>query len=108
MSGLTREREAAVIGLWVFHPVLSSLLYWLWFGLRSSFRVVRVFRGGSCSLSPSQVRAELDFLGFGAVGAQQGELPGHAIKVSDDTGHAGVTIAQRSSHRAHGDHDQPR
>jgi hypothetical protein len=29
MSGLTREREAAVIGLGVFHPVLSSLLYWL-------------------------------------------------------------------------------
>jgi hypothetical protein len=29
MSGLTRERGAAVIGLWAFHPVLSSLLYWL-------------------------------------------------------------------------------
>jgi len=28
MSGLTRERGAAVIGLGVFHPVLSSLLYW--------------------------------------------------------------------------------
>src|SRR5256885_2120039 len=28
MSGSTREREAAVIGLWAFHPVLSSLLYW--------------------------------------------------------------------------------
>ena len=27
MSGSTREREAAVIGLWAFHPVLSSLLY---------------------------------------------------------------------------------
>jgi len=29
MSGLTREREAAVIGLGIFHSVLSSLLYWL-------------------------------------------------------------------------------
>jgi hypothetical protein len=29
MSGSTREREAAVIGLWAFHSVLSSLLYWL-------------------------------------------------------------------------------
>jgi len=29
MSGLTRERGAAVIGLGVFHSVLSSLLYWL-------------------------------------------------------------------------------
>ena len=28
MSGSTREREAAVIGLGAFHPVLSSLLYW--------------------------------------------------------------------------------
>src|SRR2546425_5385620 len=28
MSGSTRERGAAVIGLWLFHPVLSSLLYW--------------------------------------------------------------------------------
>jgi hypothetical protein len=27
MSGSTREREAAVIGLWAFHSVLSSLLY---------------------------------------------------------------------------------
>ena len=27
MSGLTRERGAAVIGLLTFHPVLSSLLY---------------------------------------------------------------------------------
>jgi hypothetical protein len=27
MSGSTREREAAVIGLRAFHPVLSSLLY---------------------------------------------------------------------------------
>ena len=29
MSGSTREREAAVIGLRAFHSVLSSLLYWL-------------------------------------------------------------------------------
>jgi hypothetical protein len=29
MSGSTRERGAAVIGLWAFHSVLSSLLYWL-------------------------------------------------------------------------------
>ena len=29
MSGSTREREAAVIGLRASHPVLSSLLYWL-------------------------------------------------------------------------------
>jgi len=29
MSGSTRERAAAVIGLMAFHPVLSSLLYWL-------------------------------------------------------------------------------
>jgi len=29
MSGSTRERKAAVIGLWAFHSVLSSLLYWL-------------------------------------------------------------------------------
>ena len=29
MSGSTRERGAAVIGLGAFHPVLSSLLYWL-------------------------------------------------------------------------------
>src|SRR5437899_11734529 len=29
MSGSTRERAAAVIGLWAFHSVLSSLLYWL-------------------------------------------------------------------------------
>jgi hypothetical protein len=28
MSGSTREREAAVIGLWAFHSVLSSLLCW--------------------------------------------------------------------------------
>src|SRR6266571_8293314 len=28
MSGSTREREAAVIGLRAFHSVLSSLLYW--------------------------------------------------------------------------------
>src|SRR6266496_2297115 len=28
MSGSTRERAAAVIGLWAFHSVLSSLLYW--------------------------------------------------------------------------------
>jgi hypothetical protein len=28
MSGSTRERAAAVIGLMAFHPVLSSLLYW--------------------------------------------------------------------------------
>jgi len=27
MSGSTREREAAVIGPWAFHSVLSSLLY---------------------------------------------------------------------------------
>jgi len=27
MSGSTREREAAVIGRWAFHSVLSSLLY---------------------------------------------------------------------------------
>src|SRR6266853_2166050 len=27
MSDSTREREAAVIGLWAFHSVLSSLLY---------------------------------------------------------------------------------
>ena len=27
MSGSTREREAAVIGFWAFHSVLSSLLY---------------------------------------------------------------------------------
>jgi len=27
MSGSTRERAAAVIGLMAFHPVLSSLLY---------------------------------------------------------------------------------
>jgi len=27
MSGSTRERGAAVIGLWAFHSVLSSLLY---------------------------------------------------------------------------------
>src|SRR5712691_3914647 len=31
MSGSTRERKAAVIGLWAFHSVLSSLLYWLIF-----------------------------------------------------------------------------
>ena len=31
MSGSTRERGAAVIGLRAFHSVLSSLLYWfLW------------------------------------------------------------------------------
>lgn len=29
MSGSTRERGAAVIGRKTFHPVLSSLLYWL-------------------------------------------------------------------------------
>src|ERR1019366_4934114 len=29
MSGSTRERGAAVIGLLAFHSVLSSLLYWL-------------------------------------------------------------------------------
>jgi hypothetical protein len=29
MSGSTREREAAVIDSYVFHSVLSSLLYWL-------------------------------------------------------------------------------
>ena len=34
MSGLTREREAAVIGLRAFHSVLSSLLYWFYFLLR--------------------------------------------------------------------------
>jgi len=28
MSGSTRERGAAVIGLWACHSVLSSLLYW--------------------------------------------------------------------------------
>jgi hypothetical protein len=28
MSGSTRERKAAVIGLRAFHSVLSSLLYW--------------------------------------------------------------------------------
>jgi len=44
MSGSTREREAAVIGLRAFHSVLSSLLYWfnpngclLWFSLRGRF-----------------------------------------------------------------------
>jgi hypothetical protein len=29
MSGSTREREAAVVGLCASHSVLSSLLYWL-------------------------------------------------------------------------------
>jgi len=36
MSGSTREREAAVIGLWAFHPVLSSLLYRIAFSPFSS------------------------------------------------------------------------
>ena len=34
MSGSTREREAAVIGLGAFHPVLSSLPYWLKSGVQ--------------------------------------------------------------------------
>jgi len=29
MSGSTREREVTVIDAYVFHSVLSSLLYWL-------------------------------------------------------------------------------
>ena len=31
MSGLTRERGAAVIGRLAFHPVFSSLLYWFFY-----------------------------------------------------------------------------
>src|SRR5437870_4025327 len=37
MSGSTREREAAVIGLCAFHSVLSSLLYWPFLFLLSTF-----------------------------------------------------------------------
>ncbi len=35
MSGSTRERGAAVIGLMIFHPALSSLLYCYWAGGRT-------------------------------------------------------------------------
>jgi hypothetical protein len=40
MSGSTRERGAAVIGLSAFHPVLSSLLYWL---VSATSHVIRAF-----------------------------------------------------------------
>jgi len=35
MSGSTREREVTVIDAYVFHSVLSSLLYWLNFRFES-------------------------------------------------------------------------
>ena len=42
MSGLTRERGAAVIGPLAFHSVLSSLLYWLKYRFDWKFILRRV------------------------------------------------------------------
>jgi len=54
MSGSTREREAAVIGLWAFHSVLSSLLYWFSLlampAFTSSALVELWFDQGCCTL----------------------------------------------------------
>jgi len=58
MSGSTREREAAVIGLRASHPVLSSLLYWfLPFQLRDLgslviHRVISAFHFLLCPVGP--------------------------------------------------------